>query len=106
MGIRVRVKPTFTCYHHHRRWKEGEIFEIQNMKVFSEKSMELVDKAAQPKIKEDDGSRKPTALSQGSGKALHEGKINPSSEKVEEAPKENSEESSNQAETTGDEDVI
>jgi len=115
MGIRVRA--TKVCYCNHKRWKEGAIFEIQNMGAFSKLSMELVDKAAQPEVKEPDNVRKPAAISEGSGAALHQGNVVSPKKAGEEADKAaaasaaseetpETPEVPQEGETTGDEDVI
>lgn len=107
------------CYHNHQRIKEGQIFNIKNMQAFSKMSMELVDKEEKSEPVSQEEPRKPAALSQGSGNALHDDKAPDPRKAGEATDKANAEadsasveegnENENKPEegsTTGDEDVI
>jgi len=101
----IKVKALQIGYFNHTRIKEGQIFEIKNMQQFSKTWMDKVDKDSKSEIKEPNNLRKPTAISDGASKALHEGKaVNPKNL----GKATNLSEKSNVPEqaTTGDEDVI
>jgi len=123
-AMSIRVRALEVCYHNHKRWKPGEIFEIKNMEAFSKKSMVKVEKDAVDKTP-DEHETSQSALSEGTKKALHDGEVvdpkkageetDKLNEKKEDGPdggeqtpaKEKEETTvEKDKETTGDEDVI
>lgn len=103
----IKAQAIMAGYMNHARIKEGQIFNIQNMKQFSKKWMKKVDdKTKEPEKPKEE--REAVALSQGS-KAVHTGSAQKPND-LNVVPKDSGSpevlDVENSQQTTGNEDVI